>query len=204
MKYNGPKVKMSRRLGIPLTDKAARVMEKKNYPPGQHGPAKQFRRGRQSAYERQLLEKQRLRFQYNIHERQMRNYYRKAVKKDGNTVDNLMQQLETRLDAAVYRSGLAPTIYAARQYVSHGHMMVNGKPVNIPSYQISVNDVVSVRPKSQKMNIFQEAGNRSQFIPDYIQTNLDQFQFSLLFLPRRQDVSMVTCEVAQVIEYYSR
>lgn len=203
MKYNGPKVRLSRRLGVPLTDKAARIMEKKPYPPGQHGPAKQFRRGRQSAYERQLLEKQRLRAQYNIHERQMRNYYRKALRKAGNTVDNLIGLMETRLDALVLRGGLAPTIFAARQYVNHGHLFVNGKPVNIPSYQVEVDDVVTVRPKSQKMLMFQEMAESGYYPPDYITLNKQALEFKLNYLPRRAEVPIV-CEVPQVIEYYSR
>lgn len=203
MKYNGPKVKLSRRLGVPLTDKAARIMEKKPYPPGQHGPAKQFRRGRQSAYERQLLEKQRLRAQYNIHERQMRNYYRKAVRNAGNTVDNLIQLMETRLDAMVLRGGLAPTIFAARQYVSHGHLLVNGKPVNIPSYQVEVDDVVTVRQKSSRLVMFQEMAESGYYPPDYLSLNKETLEFKLNYLPRRAEVPIV-CEVPQVIEYYSR
>ncbi|MFT5193815.1 MAG: small subunit ribosomal protein S4 [Cellvibrionaceae bacterium] len=203
MKYNGPKVRLSRRLGVPLTNKAAKVMEKKPYPPGQHGPAKQFKRGRQSAYERQLLEKQRLRAQYNIHERQMRNYYKKAVAKAGNTVDNLVSLLESRLDAMVFRGGLAPTIYAARQIVSHAHIMVNGKRVNIASYILSVGDVVSVRPKSIKMDMFVEASESAYYPPDYISLNKENLTFSMVYIPKRHEVPVV-CEVPQVIEYYSR
>lgn len=202
MKYTGPKVRLSRRLGLPLTDKAARIMEKRPFPPGQHGPAKQYRRGRQSAYERQLLEKQRLRAQYNIHERQMRNYYRRAVGAEGNTGDNLVQLLESRLDAAVLRAGLAPTIYAARQYVSHCHVLVNGRRVNIASYQLSLGDQVSIRPKSQKMSIFQDIIENA-FPPDYIALDKGTMSFSLIYLPRRVEVPIV-CEIAQVIEYYSR
>ena len=202
MKYTGPKVKLSRRLGIPLTDKAARIMEKRSYPPGQHGPAKQYRRGRQSAFERQLLEKQRLRAQYNIHERQMKNYYRKAVAKEGNTVDVIVQMLESRLDAAVLRAGLAPTIYAARQYVNHGHIMVNGRKVNIPSYSLSIGDEVQVRQKSQRLDMFQEVVENA-YPPDYLSLNKNSMSFTLLYLPRRDEVPIV-CEVPQVIEYYSR
>lgn len=203
MKYNGPKVRLSRRLGVPLTNKAARVMEKKPYPPGQHGPAKQFRRGRQSAYERQLLEKQRLRAQYNIHERQMRNYYKKAVAKAGNTVDNLVGLLESRLDAMVFRGGLAPTIFAARQVVSHGHITVNGKRVNIASYIVSPGDIVAVRQKSARMNMFLEAAESAYYPPDYISANKEQLTFTLSYVPKRHEVPVV-CEVPQVIEYYSR
>lgn len=203
MKYNGPKVRLSRRLGVPLTNKAAKVMEKKPYPPGQHGPAKQFKRGRQSAYERQLLEKQRLRAQYNIHERQMRNYYTKAVAKAGNTVDNLVGLLESRLDAMVARGGLAPTIFAARQIVSHGHILVNGKRVNIASYILSPGDVVSVRQKSVRMNMFLEAAESAYYPPDYISLNKEKLEFSMVYTPKRHEVPVV-CEVPQVIEYYSR
>ncbi len=202
MKYTGPKVKLSRRLGTPLTEKAARVMEKRPYPPGQHGPAKQYRRGRQSAFERQLLEKQRLRAQYNIHERQMKNYYRKAVGKEGNTVDTLVQMLESRLDAAVLRSGFAPTIYAARQIVNHGHILVNGRKVNIPSYNLAIGEEVTIRPKSQKLDMFQEVADNA-YPPDYIALNRSKMAFSLAYLPRREEVPIV-CEVQQVIEYYSR
>ncbi|MCA9979766.1 MAG: 30S ribosomal protein S4 [Anaerolineales bacterium] len=202
MKYTGPKVKLSRRLGIPLTDKAARIMERRQYPPGQHGPAKQYRRGRQSAYERQLLEKQRLRGQYNIHEKQMRNYYRKAVKKQGNTVDNLVGMLESRLDAFVLRAGFAPTIYAARQLVSHRHVQVNGKRVNIASYQLSEGDQVSIRSKSQRIPLIADAVENAR-PPMYINMAKDSFTASFLYVPTREEVPIV-CEVAQVIEYYSR
>lgn len=202
MKYTGPKVKLSRRLGIPLTNKAARVMERKPYPPGQHGPAKQFRRGRQSAFERQLLEKQRLRAQYNIHEKQMSNYYKKAVAKQGNTADILIQLLETRLDAFVLRAGFAPTIYAARQIVSHGHMEVNGKPVNIASYQLQEGDQVSVRNKSRRIEVLvQSIANAAP--PDYISMDKNAMTAQMLYAPRRVEVPIV-CEVPQVIEYYSR
>lgn len=202
MKYTGPKVKLSRRLGIPLTNKAARVMERKPYPPGQHGPAKQFRRGRQSAFERQLIEKQRLRAQYNIHEKQMVNYYKKAVRKEGNTADILIQLLESRLDAFVLRAGFAPTIYAARQYVSHGHMTVNGKRVNIASYQLNEGDQVGVRDKSKRLDMLQEAvGNAAP--PDYISMDKNAMTAQYLYAPRRVEVPIV-CEVPQVIEYYSR
>lgn len=150
MKYTGPKVKLSRKLGFSLTPKARKYMDRKPYPPGQHGPIK--RRAKLSDYGRQLLEKQRLRLQYNVHERQMRNYFREASRLAGNTGDNLIQLLESRLDALVYRAGFAPTIYAARQYVRHGHIEVNGKKVDIPSYRVKPNDVIQVREKVASLN----------------------------------------------------
>src|SRR3954471_20275236 len=126
MRYSGPKVKRSRSLGIPLTPTGARIMERRPNPPGPHGSA---RRPKASDYKRQLLEKQRLRFQYNVSERQLSNYFEKATSSAGVTSDTLVRLLETRLDAVVYRAGFATTIYASRQYVNHGHVLVNGKAV---------------------------------------------------------------------------
>lgn len=202
MNYTGPKVKLSRRLGIPLTPKAIKVMERKPYPPGMHGRVRQFKR-QESDFYRQLLEKQRLRLQYNISERQMRNYFKKATARYGNTVDNLIQMLETRLDAVVLRGGLATTIYAARQFVSHGHILVNGKRVNIPSYNLKVGDVVSVREKSRKIPAFNEAMEAIIAPPPYLERSKEDMSIKLLYLPKREEVP-VTCEVSLVIEYYSR
>lgn len=201
MKYNGPKVRLSRQLGIPLTPKAARILEKKAYPPGQHGPGKR-QNAKMSDYKRQLLEKQRLRAQYNISEKQLLNYYKKAARKVGNTSDNLIQMLESRLDAVVLRGGLARTIYASRQFVGHGHVMVNGKPVNIPSYQVKPGDVVSIREKSRKVPAFSEA-LKSANPPEYLETSKPDLTVTYSELPRRVDVPVV-CEMSLVIEYYSR
>lgn len=202
MKYVGPKVKLSRQLGIPLTSKSAEIMERKSYPPGQHGRYQQFKR-KESDYKRQLVEKQRLRCQYNIHERQLRNYYKKATAKGGNAVDNLVQLLETRLDAVVARSGLARTIYAARQYVSHGHIEVNGKRVNIPSYNISVGDIVTIREKSRKIPCFTDALEATSAPPEYLDRSAQDMTVRLVDLPRRDDVP-IAGELSLVIEYYSR
>ncbi len=202
MNYTGPKVRLSRAIGIPLTPKAAQVMTKRAYPPGQHGRYQQFKRTA-SDYKRQLLEKQRLRLQYNIHERQMRNYFRKAARRYGNTVDNLIQLLETRLDAMVYRAGLARTIYAARQYVSHGHIWVNGKPVDIPSYNIKADDVISVRPKSRHLACFPIAIESTVAPPPYLERSAADLSLKLLYLPQRAEVPVI-CEMSLVIEFYSR
>lgn len=201
MNYTGPKVRRSRRLGVALTPKAARVMEKRPNPPGQHGPAKAIRQ-RISDYGKQLLEKQRLRAQYNIHERQMRNYVARAVRRKGNTGDVLLQILESRLDAFVLRAGLARTIYAARQYVTHGHFMVNDKPINLPAYEIKVGDRVAVRPKSQRLPCFAEALEAAH-PPSYITLDKDNLSAQLLRLPERSEVPII-CDIPRVIEYYSR
>lgn len=202
MKSTGPKVRLSRRLGIPLTPKAARIMERKPYPPGQHGRNQQFTRGRMSDYKRQLLEKQRLRAQYNISERQMRNYFRQAERAVGNTVNRLVQLLESRLDAVVNRGGLAPTIYAARQLVSHGHVLVNGRRVNIASYQVKVGDVVSVKQKSRQIPAVVDAVE-SAAPPSYLDLSPDDMSVKFLYLPDREEVPVIA-EVHLVIEFYSR
>ncbi len=202
MQKRGSVVKLSRRLGIPLTRKAAKVMESRPHPPGQHGPGQMFRRNKMSDYKVQLLEKQRLRAQYNIHERQLRNYYRMASRQVGNTAEALVQLLEQRLDAVVFRGGLAPTIYAARQYVSHKHILVNGKSVNIPSYQLKEGDVISVRQKSRKMDMFQSAIDGAN-PPAYLELSPENFSVTFKYLPIREEVPVV-CEVSRVVEYYSR
>ncbi|OQY42664.1 MAG: 30S ribosomal protein S4 [Anaerolineaceae bacterium 4572_78] len=202
MNYTGPKVRLSRYLGVPLTPKAARVMEKKPHPPGQHGTSRK-RFSKISDYKRQLVEKQRLRCQYNVSEKQMVNYYKRASQRFGNNVDNIVQVLETRLDAIVLRAGLARTIYAARQYVSHRHILVNGKRVNIPSYNVEIGDVVAVKPKSQKMVCFEDALESIVSTPDYIERSKKDMSVKLLYLPKRDEVPII-CDVPLVIEYYSR
>ncbi|MCC6457484.1 MAG: 30S ribosomal protein S4 [Caldilineaceae bacterium] len=201
MNKTGPKVKISRQLGVPLTPKAARVMEKKPHPPGEHGRAPNFRR-KLSDYKRQLVEKQKLRAQYNIHEQQLRNYFDKAQHKKGNTGDNLVQMLEMRLDALVLRGGLARTIYAARQLVTHGHMLVNGQRVDVPGYTAKVGDVISVRPKSQQLPAIQEAMAEAQPVP-YLSLDRNAASVTVLAVPSREIIPVI-CDVPLVIEYYSR
>ncbi|NQW31077.1 MAG: 30S ribosomal protein S4 [Ignavibacteria bacterium] len=200
MKYNGPKVKISRKVGFAITPKARKVMDKKATPPGQHGNSK--RRPKHSDYAKQLLEKQRLRLQYNIHEKQMTNTMKKASRTLGNKVDILVQLLEQRLDSMVCRAGLARSVYAARQYVRHGHILVNGNKVDMPAYAVQQNDVITVKEKSRKLECFQEA-IRSSSPPPYIQVSKADFSAKYLYNPPREEVPVV-CEVPLVIEYYSR
>jgi small subunit ribosomal protein S4 len=200
MNYTGPKVKISRKLGINLTPKAGKIAGKKPYPPGQHGNTK--RRAKQSDYGKQLLEKQRLRLQFNISESQMTSYYQKATRLKGNTADNLVQLLETRLDSLVYRSGFARSIYAARQYVVHGHVFVNGRRVNVPSYQVKVGDTFLIKEKSRSLECFQEA-IRNSGSPAYLDVSKAEFTSRLAYVPAREEVP-IQCEVSLVVEYYSR
>jgi len=200
MNYTGPKVKISRKLGINLTPKAGKVSTRKPYPPGAHGGTK--RRAKQSDYGRQLLEKQRLRLQYNLSEKQMANFYKKAAATTGNTADILVQLLESRLDALVYRSGFAPTMYSSRQLIGHGHILVNGKRVNIPSYRVRVNDVISIKEKSRKIDIVQDS-IRMTNAPAYLEVSKADFAFKFAYIPHKEEVP-VQCELPLVVEYYSR
>jgi small subunit ribosomal protein S4 len=200
MKYNGPKVKLSRKVGFAITPKARKVLDRKPGTPGQHGNAR--RRPKQSDYAKQLIEKQRLRLQYNIHERQMTNTIKRAARLQGNKVDVLVQLLEQRLDALVMRAGFARSIYAARQYVRHGHVLVNGDKVDMPAYAVQPNDVITIKEKSRKLEGFQEA-IRSSAPPPYLDVSKADFTAKFLYLPPREEVPVV-CEVPLVIEYYSR
>ncbi|MFN3195199.1 MAG: 30S ribosomal protein S4 [Chlorobiota bacterium] len=200
MNYTGPKVRLSRKIGIHMDSKAAKVGAKKSYPPGQHGNSK--RRKKMSDYGTQLLEKQRLKLQYNVSEKQMKKAYKEATRLDGNTGTLLILQLEHRLDALVYRAGFARTMYAARQYVAHGHILVNGRKVDRPSYHVQINDVISVKPKAQKIEAIQEAV-RGTGNPEYLDVNKADFSAKLLHEPETSDIP-VQVEIPLVVEYYSR
>jgi small subunit ribosomal protein S4 len=203
LNYNGPKIRLSRQLGIALTPKAARHLERRPYPPGQHGLRRASTRSKAGGYKLQLLEKQRLRAQYNISERQMLNYFQHASRSKTNTGEVLIQLLETRLDAVVYRSGFARSIYAARQYVRHGHVTVNGRRVTIASFRIQPGDEVAIRDGSRIIPCFAEAKDRALPSPVYLFRSVETMTSRLLTLPRREDVPVI-CDVAQVIEFYSR
>jgi small subunit ribosomal protein S4 len=195
----GPKVKLARQLGIALTPKAARVMERRPNPPGQHGASP---RRKVSGYKKQLVEKQRLRAQYNISERQMQNAFSDAIRQPGNTGVRLLQLLEFRLDAVVLRAGFVRTIYAARQAVSHGHVMVNGKRVDRPSRRLRPGDVVSLAQKSRDMIAF-TAPLEVARPPAYLELDKDARNVRIREIPEREQIP-VQCEASLVIEYYSR
>ena len=148
-RYTGPATRISRRLNVDLVGGDS-SFERRPYPPGQHGRS----RIKQSEYLLQLQEKQKAKYSYGVLEKQFRGYYREAVRRDGKTGDNLLQILESRLDNVVYRAGLARTRRAARQLVSHGHFLVNGHKVDIPSYRVSQWDIIDVKPKSLETTPF--------------------------------------------------
>lgn len=196
-----PVAKLSRRLGIPLTEKAGRIMEGRPYPPGQHGRA----RKKSSEYNDRLIEKQRLRFQYNVTEAQLRRAFDNASKRPGKTGQELIEDLETRLDAVVMRAGFAKTIYQARQFVVHRHILVNGKRVDKPAFRVDVGDVVEVVAKSRPMPQFVSARENldGQTPPAYLEVNRDSLQARFRHRPARADIPVI-CDEQLVVEYYAR
>ena len=199
MNRSGPKVKLARQLGIALTPKAAKVMERRPNPPGQHGASP---RRKVSGYKKQLVEKQRLRAQYNISERQMQNAFAEAIRREGNTGVRLLQLLEMRLDAVVLRSGFVRTIYAARQAVVHGHVMVNGQKVDRPSMRLKPGDVISLAEKSRDKLAFTVPLEVAR-PPGYLELDRDARKARVREIPEREQIP-VQCEASLVIEYYSR
>ncbi|GIJ10916.1 30S ribosomal protein S4 [Micromonospora andamanensis] len=202
MNQSRPKIKRSRRLGIPLTPKCVRYFERRPYPPGVHGRA----RSKESDYKVRLLEKQRLKAQYDLRERQLRRAFDRAVRRPGKTGEELMIDLECRLDALVLRAGLARTIYQARQAVSHGHVSVNGRRVDRPSARLGPGDVLAVREGSRAKTPFviAAAGTHAPQRPAaYLDVDLSGLTARLTRLPQRAEVP-VLCDEQLVVEYYSR
>jgi small subunit ribosomal protein S4 len=198
-------VRRSRALGLPLTPKAVRFWERRPYPPGEHGRS---RRPSRTDYSSQLLEKQRLRAQYGVREKQLRRAVAEAKRRDGRTGDVLVQLLEMRLDAVVLRSGFARTIAQARQVVVHRHVTVDGQLVDKPSFQVRPGQVVSVRERSRAMTPFviAAAGGHREVLPDlpaYLTLGSDGLSVQVAREPRRPEVP-VTCDVALVVEFYAR
>jgi len=201
-RYTGPKSRISRRYGVALYG-PSKALERKNYPPGMHGP--KGARRKQSEYASALAEKQKLRFQYGLMERQFRRYFESALRKRGVTGETLLQMLETRLDNVVYRLGFANSRSAARQMVSHGHVLVNNRKVNVSSYNLKAGDVVTVkdRPTSRRLAIRNLELTQIQPIPDWLVVDKDQFQGKITRIPTREEIAPIVNEQL-VVELYSR
>ena len=198
------KYKINRRLGVNLWGRPKSPVNTRDYGPGQHGQ----RRGRKpSDFGLQLMAKQKLKGYYgNITEKQFQRYYREAAKRKGDTSENLIGLLERRLDAVIYRMKFVPTVFSARQFVNHGHVMVNGKRVNIPSYLVKEGDVVEVREKSRQLPLVLLAiESAEREVPDYMNVNHQKMQGTFMQTPKLSDVPYpVTMEPNLVIEFYSR
>ncbi len=203
--YHGPKAKPQRRFGELLVPrpKYQRILEERAYPPGEHGREKSFRSGRRSNYAIQLDEKQKLAFIYNVRERQMRNYYKKAALMPGTTGNNLLTLLERRLDNIVYKSGLGATIWAARQIVGHGHININGRRVDLPSYQVSPGDVIEINDKMKKNVHIQEWVQQSAYSPQYLIVDKDNLKVTFDRMPEVGEVQ-TPVDIQLVVEFYNR
>ncbi|MEO8290447.1 MAG: 30S ribosomal protein S4 [Gaiellaceae bacterium] len=201
----GPKCKQCRREGMKLFLKGERCLtekcavERRSYPPGEHG------RGRikQSEYLLQLREKQKARRYYGILEKQFRNYYEKAAKQSGITGEALLRMLETRLDNVVYRLGFAASRAQGRQIIRHGHFMVNGRRVNIPSYQVKPNDVVSLKSGSPVEQVVRDATDLTASVASWLQADHDNLTGKVLKLPERSDIDTPVQEQL-IVELYSK
>lgn len=199
-RYTGPSWKQSRRLGLSLTG-TGKELARRNYVPGQHGPNN---RTKLSEYGLQLAEKQKLRFSYGLGEKQFRNLFVQATKVKGGTLGfNFMVLLERRLDNVVYRLGLATTRRQARQLVNHGHILVDGKRVDIPSYHVEVGQVISVREKSQNISTIKEAIEATTGRTAFVSFDDEKLEGSLTRLPERDELTAEVDE-ALVVEFYNQ
>jgi small subunit ribosomal protein S4 len=199
-RYTGPRTKVSRRARQLLDENKAKYFDRRPYPPGEHGRG----RIRESQYQIQLREKQKLRHIYGLLERQFRNYYKAANRRSGITGDNLLQMLESRLDNVVYRSGFARTRPQARQLVNHGHFLVNGKKVDIPSYQVRQADVITVREKSKDSFVVMQAiDTLDRTSPEWLDVDSGDRKVVVTTLPSRAQIDTQIQEQL-VIELYSK
>ena len=198
------KHKVDRRLKVNLWGRPKSPFNSRNYPPGQHGKTK---RGKTSDYGTQLAAKQKMKFYYgNMNERQFRNMYRKALNKKGKTSENLIGFLERRLDSVIYRAKFATTVFSARQLINHGHIKVNDKKVNIPSYLVKEEDTIEIKDKSKELTmIIGSLLNKEREIPEYIQMDEKNKKVKFIRVPKFSEVPYPTImEPNLVIEYYSR
>jgi small subunit ribosomal protein S4 len=200
-RYTGPRVRISRRFGVPIFG-PTKYLERRNYGPGVHGPKS---RRKHTDYALGLIEKQKLRYYYGLLERQFRGVYERALKRRGVTGEQMLQILETRLDNVVYHLGFANTRAGARQMVCHGHIKVNGRKVDIPSYALKVNDTVEAKDN----NVSRQLATRgleistSRMVPEWLSLNKDAFKGVVMRIPTRAEIQPIANEQA-VVEFYSR
>jgi len=200
-RYTGPRVRISRRFGIPIFG-PTKYLERRNYGPGVHGPKS---RRKHTDYGLGLIEKQKFRFYYGLMEKQFRGVYEKALRRRGVTGEQMLQILETRLDNVVFHLGFANTRAAARQMVSHGHITVKGRKVSIPSYALKVNDVIVVKNNSVSRQLATKGleVSTSRAVPDWLSLNKEEFKGTVMRIPTRDEIQPIANEQA-VVEFYSR
>ena len=200
-RYTGPRVRISRRFGLPIFG-PTKYLERRNYGPGVHGPKS---RRKTTDYGLGLIEKQKLRYYYGLMERQFRGVYEKALKRRGVTGEQMLQILETRLDNVVYHLGFGTTRAAARQMVAHGHVTVNGRKVNVPSAALRVNDVIGVKSHnvSRQLATKNLELSTSRSVPDWLSLNKEELKGVVMRIPTRDEINPIANEQA-VVEFYSR
>ena len=200
-RYRGPKLRIIRRLGeLPgFTSKNT----KRAYLPGQHGPSKANKKVSTSAYGTRLQEKQKLRFNYGVSEKQLYSYVKEARRLKGATGLNLLKLLEMRFDNLLYRLGVAPTIGSARQIITHGHVLINGKKVNIPSFQCQVNDIISIKNKPQSLKLVRANLTTSNLLGSYVEFEKEKLIGKVKALVSREDIILEINELF-IVEFYSR
>ena len=200
-RYTGPRVRISRRFGIPIFG-PTKYLERRNYGPGVHGPKS---RRKTTDYGAGLIEKQKLRYYYGLMEKQFRGVYEKAKNKRGVTGETMLQILETRLDNVVFHLGFGNTRAAARQLVGHGHVTVNGRKVSIPSYALKINDVISIKNNNVSRQLATKSLeiSTSRSVPDWMSLNKEEFKGTVMRIPTRDEIQPIANEQA-VVEFYSR
>lgn len=200
-RYTGPRVRISRRFGVPIFG-PSKYLERRNYGPGVHGPKS---RRKHTDYGLGLIEKQKLRYYYGLMERQFRGVYERALRRRGVTGEQMLQILETRLDNVVFHLGFASTRAAARQMVAHGHIKVNGRKVDIPSYSLKVNDSIEAKETnvSRQLATRNMESSTSRSVPDWLSLNKDAYKGIVMRIPTRDEIQPMANEQA-VVEFYSR
>lgn len=200
-RFTGPRVKKMRSLGTDLPGLSRKNSSKRPYPPGEHGNK---RRSKESEYKKQLQEKQKLRFNYGVHERHLRKLMKEARRSKTSTGEKLMQFLESRLDSVVFRAGLAPTIPAARQLVNHGHVRVNGDKVDRASYRVRVGDVIMPKPKSKNLAAIESCWKHpAHERPNWLSTESGKIAATIVTLPT-VDTLLLPVDINLVLEYYAK
>lgn len=197
-RYTGPQWKISRRLGFSILE-TGKELNRRAYAPGQHGQ----KRKKVTEYGAQLAEKQKVRNMYGMSEKQFRNTFFRASKMGGVKGENFFCLLESRLDNLTYRLGLATTRRAARQLVNHGHILVNGKKANIPSYQVKIGDVITVREKSRNLEVIKTAIAATSHVPGFVEFDADKLEGKYVRFPERSELNQEINE-ALIVEYYNR
>ena len=200
-RYTGPRVRISRRFGIPIFG-PTKYLERRNYGPGVHGPKS---RRKTTEYGAGLIEKQKMRYFYGLMEKQFRGVYEKAKNRRGVTGETMLQILETRLDNIVFHLGFGTTRAAARQFVNHGHILVNGRKAAIASFALKVNDIISVKNHnvSRQLATKNLEISASRSVPDWLSLNKEEFKGTLMRIPTRAEIQPISNEQA-IVEFYSR